>query len=226
MRSTGVAGTCGGRTAFALDAILGRSAAPPAKGPCRSGVIPQRAGFAARAGFLAFVLTAVHPNRDAIAELVRQHQAGLRSYLRWLGAASDAADDLVQDTFVVALTQPPVERDPASTGAWLRTVARHLLLRQLRTAGRRGRAIELDEAAAAWEQHLGGADDGETFRVALRACLGELSPRQGEAMRLRYGEDLAVAQVGERMGIGVAGAETLLRRLRSALRVCIERRLA
>jgi RNA polymerase sigma-70 factor (ECF subfamily) len=170
--------------------------------------------------------TAVHPSQDTIADLVRQHQSGLRSYLRWLGAASDVADDLVQDTFVVALTQPPEERDAAATGAWLRTVARHLLLRQLRTAGRRGRAVELDEAATAWERHLGDADDGETFRAALRACLGGLSSRQGEAMRLRYGEDLAVATVGARMGIGAAGAETLLRRLRAVLRACIERRLA
>ena len=72
------------------------------------------------------VSTAVHPSQDAIADLVRQQQAGLRSHLRWLGASNDVADDLVQDTFVVALTQPPVERDPASTAAWLRTVARHL----------------------------------------------------------------------------------------------------
>ena len=170
--------------------------------------------------------TAVHVSQDAIAALVRQHQAGLRSYLRWLGAADDVADDLVQDTFVAALTQPPVERDAASTAAWLRTVARHLLLRQVRTAGRRGRAVEFDEAAAAWEQHLGGSDDGEHFRAALRACLGELNPRQGEAMRLRYGDDLPVAAVGQRLGIGAAGAETLLRRLRAVLRTCIERRLA
>jgi RNA polymerase sigma-70 factor, ECF subfamily len=200
---------------------------PKASRDARSGVFPRRGGCAACPGLHAIVLsTPVQPHQDAIADLVRQHQAGLRSYLRWLGAANDVALDLVQDTFVVALTQPPVERDAGSTAAWLRTVARHLLLRQLRTAERRGRAVELDEAAAAWEQHLGGTDDGEAFRAALRSCLGELSSRQGEAMRLRYGEELAVATVGERMGIGAAGAETLLRRLRAVLRKCIERRLA
>jgi DNA-directed RNA polymerase specialized sigma24 family protein len=56
--------------------------------------------------------------------------------------------------------------------------------------------------------------------------LADLTPRQGEAMRLRYGDDLPVAAVGERMGIGAGGAETLLRRLRAVLRACIERRLA
>lgn len=170
--------------------------------------------------------TPVHVRQDTIAALVHQHQAGLRSYLRWLGAAGDVAEDLVQDTFVTALTQPPVERNAPATAAWLRTVARHLLLRELRAAGRRGRAVELDEAAAAWERHLGGADDGDAFRAALRACLGGLTPRQGEAMRLRYCDDLPVATVGERMGISAGGAETLLRRLRAVLRACIERRLA
>ena len=169
--------------------------------------------------------TVVTAAPDAIARLVDRHQAGLRSYLRWLGAAADVADDLVQETFVAALTRPFDVRDDAAAGAWLRTVARHLLQRQVRTAGRRAKSIELDEAAAAWERWL-GPEDGESFRSALRACVGSLEARQGEAMRLRYGEDLPVAAVGERLGIGVTGAESLLRRLRAALRVCIERRLA
>jgi RNA polymerase sigma factor (sigma-70 family) len=169
-------------------------------------------------------LTAPHPQADAVAELVHRHQDNLGSYLRWLGAPPDSIADILQDTFVAALTRPFERRSEVAVAAWLRTVARHLLLRQRRDGGRRGRTVELDEAAAAWERHL-GADDGDSFRAALRACMAALTARQGDAVRLRYGDELSVAAVGERLGIGEAGAETLLRRLRQVLRHCIERRL-
>jgi RNA polymerase sigma-70 factor (ECF subfamily) len=169
-------------------------------------------------------VTAAHPGPETVAAIVHRHQDGLRSYLRWLRAPADAVDDLVQDTFVAVLSHPFEERSEAATRAFLRTVARRLLQHRFRDASRRG-ALELDEAAAAWERWL-GADDGEAFRVALRACLGQLNERQGEAVRLRYGEGHAVAAIGAQLGIGAAGAETLLRRLRQRLRSCIERRLA
>jgi RNA polymerase sigma-70 factor, ECF subfamily len=165
------------------------------------------------------------PTLDTVTALVQRHQPALRSYVRWLGASAETVDEVVQDTFVAALTQPNASDDPVRTGAWLRTVARHLLLRRWRDRGGVERAVELDEAAVAWERWL-GADDGDGLREALRACLAAVQPRHGEALRMRYGEGASVAAIGARLGVGAAGAETLLRRVRQILRACIERRLA
>jgi RNA polymerase sigma-70 factor (ECF subfamily) len=190
----------------------------------QDGILPWSDGTDAGRGFLSGVpVTAAHPGPETVAAIVHRHQDGLRTYLRWLRAPADAVDDLVQDTFVAVLSHPFEERSAAATCAFLRTIARRLLQRRFRDAGRRN-ALELDEAAAAWERWL-GADDGEAFRAALRGCLGTLNERQGEAVRLRYGEGRAVAAIGAQLGIGVAGAESMLRRLRQLLRACIERRL-
>jgi RNA polymerase sigma-70 factor, ECF subfamily len=170
-------------------------------------------------------LTAPPPIPEAVSALVQRHQDGLRSYLRWLGARGDQIDDVAQDTFVAALTGPFHHREEAAAGAWLRTVARRLLARRWRNSERE-RVVDLDvdleAAAAVWERH---ADDGDALRAHLRACLAAMTGRHGDALRWRYGEGLAVAAIGERLGIAAAGAETLLRRTRQLLRTCIERRL-
>ncbi len=49
----------------------------------------------------------------------------LRRYLQTLGARLDRIDDLVQETFVVAL-QKLEDHDPWAVAAWLRGVARNL----------------------------------------------------------------------------------------------------
>jgi DNA-directed RNA polymerase specialized sigma24 family protein len=63
---------------------------------------------------------------DTVQQLVRMHQASVWRYLRYLGASAELADDLTQETFLQLLRAPFVEQSPASTAAWLRTVARNL----------------------------------------------------------------------------------------------------
>lgn len=157
-----------------------------------------------------------------VAELVRHHQDGLRRYLRYLGARSDLVDDLVQEVFVRVCSTGLAIVSEAATAAWLRTTARRLLLQE----HRRRRVVvpgDIEQMAAAWEEHC--SDDGERLLVALRACLAELSPRHLHALRLRYGHGESLAAVGSHLGIGAAGADSLLTRVRDALRRCIGGRI-
>ena len=72
-----------------------------------------------------------------IERLVRDHQDAIRTYLSFLGASGDLVDDLVQETFLSFLGSTFQERDPASTRAYLRTVARNHLLKEFRRIGTR-----------------------------------------------------------------------------------------
>jgi len=64
-----------------------------------------------------------------------RHTASLRALARALVRDESRAEDLVQDTVVVALERPP--RSHGTPGAWLATVARRLAIDRLR-ADRRG----------------------------------------------------------------------------------------
>ena len=144
----------------------------------------------------------------------------LRRYLLTLGARPDRVDDLIQEAFVVSLQKAVEDRGRAAVGSWLRGVARNLLLRERRSAGAR-REVEL--AGEVWREQCGDGDGGELVHT-LRECIRQLPPR-GQAMVQRvYGDGVGRAPVGAEFGLVADGVKTALRRLRAALKACVERR--
>ena len=154
-------------------------------------------------------------------QLVRTHLEGVRRYLAFLGCRAEHLADLVQDTFLAALTAnlPCDER----AAGWLRTTARHRLLKLWRAQHRR--PVGLEHAEAVW-QDFSGDDDGAGWLEALRVCVGDLPARSQQALQLRYQDALPIAAMSPRLGLSVAGVESLLVRVRRLLRACVERRLA
>ena len=82
--------------------------------------------------------------------------------------------------------------------------------------------VETAEAAYEWAR---GEDEGASTQAALEACLGELSDQARHALALRYGEELERSAIASRLGLGIDGVKSLLRRSSARLRACIERRL-
>jgi RNA polymerase sigma factor (sigma-70 family) len=57
--------------------------------------------------------------------LIDRHQQAVRDFLRRLLADASEADDLAQDTFMVAWTRPGTYRGDASVRSWLCAIAWH-----------------------------------------------------------------------------------------------------
>ncbi|MCA8973095.1 MAG: hypothetical protein KDC98_00160 [Planctomycetes bacterium] len=151
--------------------------------------------------------------------LMRREQVGLWRYLRALGASPHVAEELTQDTFLVAHRRLEVDRGQRATAAFLRRTARHLLLRQRRDQGRRERIL-IELADQAWERDC--SDGGERWLSALRSCVGRLESRPRQAIQLFYGEGRDRAATAAALGMKENGLKTLLQRVRATLRRCIE----
>ena len=154
--------------------------------------------------------------------ITARQRTALCRYLRVLGAAEADADDLVQEACVVALQRPDFDASsPAGVFAFLRTTARHLLLRSRRSPVDEQ---ELDEADAVWDArcHDGSGDD---YVAALRQCVADLPARSRELLAATYGDGLGSPAAGARVGLGVDGVKSALRRLRARLFDCITKRL-
>lgn len=145
----------------------------------------------------------------------------LRRYLFVLGARPDRIDDLVQDTAALALTKGAASKADEELARWLRATAKNLLLRDWQMRSKRR---EVDLADDVWhEEQQGLADDARV--LALQTCVANLGKRDRSMLRRIYAQGSSREALGRELGLGLEGVKTALRRLRAALRACIERRL-
>lgn len=159
-------------------------------------------------------------DQQDVIRLVREHQAEVWRYLRYLGATAELADDLTQETFLQLLRAPYEDRGPAARAAWLRTVARNLFVKSFRRPP--FALADLDTMEASWTG-FAGEDQGQETLARLRACLERLDGRAREVVRLHYEERRSRREIAVRMDLGEDGVKSLLRRTRAVLRDCVER---
>ena len=132
----------------------------------------------------------IQDDRHAFSELVRRHQSAVRATLRRLTAGNHAlADDLAQDTFMLAYRNLKSFRQEARFSTWLFRIATNAFL-----ADARKRKEELlgdrDDAVA---------DEDEAFASGLDAAHGDHA--RGAALKLDLERAMAVLSEGERAAI-------------------------
>jgi RNA polymerase sigma-70 factor (ECF subfamily) len=160
----------------------------------------------------------IEKDRRGPVPALQPHRAMLARYLYVLGASPDRADDLVQEVFVFAIERGLEDRGPSAVAAFLRGVAKNLLLRERRSAAAR-REVEL--ADEVWSEQL-----HEDERLdALRSCVGQLPQRSRDLLERCYVQGAGRIELGRAFGMLPNGVKTTLRRVRAALRACVERRL-
>ena len=81
-----------------------------------------------------------------LAGIIDRHQADVWRYLRYLGADSNDADDLTQETFLALNRAKFQHRSNGETAAYLRTIARNQLLMFRRLQGREIDTVQLEAA--------------------------------------------------------------------------------
>ena len=169
--------------------------------------------------------------------LIRTHQAMVYRYLRYMGASTDVAEDVGQETFLAAYksTNIPMEDATVEGGrcaAWLRGVARNQMLMYFRKARSNPHSSDpvvleqaLNKADEVWSTQLLRSGDGFDYVEALQSCLARLQGTQRKVLDLFYAEEFSRAQIAESLNMSEDGIKSLLRRVRTALRQCVNARL-
>ena len=118
------------------------------------------------------------------------------------------AEDLTQQTFERALRAWP-RFDPrrASAKTWLLTIARNLLIDQVRAAKDERPLEDLGDREPTIEQ-----DPDLGLSPALAAALDQLSPRDREVVALRFGGDLAGPEIAASMDLTLENVQQILSR--------------
>ena len=157
----------------------------------------------------------------ALDQLVRE-AAWLRRLAGSLVADGAAADDLVQDTMLVAAEHAPSDGRPI--GPWLARVLRNLVRMQARSAGRRaGRERAAHEATAAPPTPEALVSQLE-LQQRLAGLVLELSPSLRDVVLLHYFEGLASSAIGARLGLSDGTVRWRLKQALDELRDRLEAR--
>jgi RNA polymerase sigma-70 factor (ECF subfamily) len=146
---------------------------------------------------------------DALAERCRPWLYGLCFRLTHDRAS---AEDLVQETLLLAFRDLKQLRDPDRFRPWLSRVALNVCRMHLRRL-----AATPQELAGAQSEHTRGhAEDDSPFGVDQ--ALAQLDVPNRRVLSLFYGEGLSHAEVGELLGLSAAAVKSRLHRVREQLR--------
>jgi RNA polymerase sigma-70 factor (ECF subfamily) len=156
----------------------------------------------------------VGDDRHAFAELVRRHQSAVRACLRKLTAGQHAlADDLAQETFILAWRNLKSFRQEARFSTWLYRIATNCWLAQARKRqeellGDRDDDVRDDDEADV--PHSIEADHAArtTMKIDLERAMATLSDGERAAIVQCYHNDLSHEEAAYVLGCPVGTVKT------------------
>lgn len=165
---------------------------------------------------------------EAFAGLVRLFQESVWRIAAALLRDRDATENLVQQVFVDAYLHLDQYEPGTDFGAWIRTVARNRLRKELRTAAREDRRLAhfREQLAARLRSEAGDyRDDSDIYMAALRGCRELLPVRDSELLKMRYEVGLSFEAIAAKQGQTPEAVQRMISRIRFRLRDCIQQKL-
>lgn len=167
----------------------------------------------------------VGDDRHAFAELVRRHQSAVRACLRRLTAGNHAlADDLAQETFVLAWRNLKSFRQEARFSTWLYRIATNCWLADARKRKESllgdsdATLAEGDDDAAEPAEGTPDHARGATLRIDMERALGVLSEAERAAIVQCYHNDLSHEEAAFVLGCPVGTVKTHVLRAKQKLK--------
>ena len=171
----------------------------------------------------ALVALVLAGDLGAYTPLVGRHYPSCARYARRvLGNAHDA-EDVLQETFLLAFRALGRYRERDRFRAWLfRILVNHCRSHARRSARRARRFLHNQQAQPAPEAP---SPAEASHHDALQLALDTLDPLLREALLLKYGEELAYEEMAQMTGASISALKMRVKRARDSIRVRLEESL-
>lgn len=161
------------------------------------------------------VLLAQGGSREAFARLAARWTPKLLAFAARVLGTTEAAQDVVQDTWESAVRGLSRLDDPARFRAWIYAIAARKCADALRGKYRNTR---IAESAQAMSEVAPDSEGNANDRLDVAAALKRLPPDQRVAVSLFFGEDMSVAEIATIAGAPEGTVKSRLFAARKALR--------
>lgn len=167
-------------------------------------------------------------DKAIIGRLIVQHRTTLFAYLLACVRNHNDAEELFQEVAATVVASFDKLRDEAEFLPWAREIARRHVLSFFRRSSRPiVYSTELVDLLANASSADGSEADCQQRTAALHACLDRLPRHSREVIQMRYdGTVSGVDEIANRIGRSMAATYGMLKRIRLALRSCMETKLA
>lgn len=149
------------------------------------------------------------------------------------------AEELVQETFVAALTAKERFKGDSSEKTWFFAILKNKIIDQFRQKYReKQQSLEVTPEKindaffneqgewlvkpGKWRENPQQSFEQREFFAVLQQCLSELSAKQNDAFKLREFDDLGSKEICKVLGISSTNYWVLLHRARLVIRKCLE----
>lgn len=179
----------------------------------RAMTVPH-AGSASAPPEFAQLVQAIVERRDQIsfAALFDHYAPRVKAYLRRLGAADSAAEDLVQEV-MLAVWRKAASYDPskAGVGTWIFTIARNLRIDALRRDRRP--VLDADDPQFAVDPAPSPADAVETMRQErqVRAAVRALPEEQAKVVTMAFYDGKSHGEIAAELSLPLGTVKSRLR---------------
>jgi RNA polymerase sigma factor (sigma-70 family) len=163
----------------------------------------------------------VKDDRHAFGELVKRHQSAVRATLRKLTCGNLAlADDLAQETFLLAYRNLKSFRQEARFSTWLYRIAYNAFLADMRRTKElpMPEDLDADALAPAGVHASSGGEQGSAMAIDLERAMNVLSEAERAAIVQCYHNDLTHEEAAEVLGCPVGTVKTHILRAKEKLR--------
>jgi RNA polymerase sigma factor (sigma-70 family) len=168
----------------------------------------------------------IQDDRHAFSELVRRHQSAVRTTLRRLTTGNHAlADDLAQETFMLAYRNLKSFRQEAQFSTWLYRISTNAFLADARKRkeellGDRTEQLSDDEGDDAEALDSGGSDHtrSSSLRMDMDRALAVLSQDERAAIVQCYHNDLSHEEAAKVLNCPVGTVKTHILRAKLKLK--------
>jgi len=161
--------------------------------------------------------------------LVREHEAMVFSYLLSIVRDRHIAEDIAQETFLMAYKKLSTLKKTESFAAWVRSIARNTAINEMR---RRQREVPTDPGVLQGIEDLFAALDDKALAdtwaertAAVQKCFEKLPEAMRRVCELHYMEGKPTKNVANMLTVSLSAVHKRLERARRAVRRCVEKRL-
>lgn len=163
--------------------------------------------------------------------LYRRYSRALYAFIRMRIKNDEAAEELVNDTFMIAFRKPAHFDGSASFKTWLFGIAKNVCgtwIRKQRSRGA-GKSISMDQVDILDEviEKVADYQDAHAFLEeaeldeAIKLCIDKLPVRQRETLHWSWFEELSVNEVAERMSCSTGTVKAQLFNARNKVMNCL-----